>query len=172
MAAHILLFYAVKNKPVIAVAAACIFSLLPIIQLINTPLAFRIWLLDLQQKPLNSVLYIAFSILFGMFISLYSFTRNMCLDCKSEKSTRMGFVGSVIGLMFGICPACFSFIGILLPLGLILFLTYYSPIFTVISISIVFFSIYKLGGFKTLNAVSVLESRKTTTAHTEKRRDD
>lgn len=142
------LISAAKNKPAVAVlAAAGMFFLLPALQLINTPLAFDIWFLDLYQKPLNSILYIAFSILFGMFISLYLYSRNKCFDCKPEKA-RTGFAGSVVGFMIGVCPACFSFIGVLLPLGPTVFLTSYSPIFTGISIAIVLFSIHKLGGLQ------------------------
>jgi len=155
------LLSAVKDKPAIAaISAIGIFFLLPLIQMINTPLAFDIWFLDLQNKPQSSIPYIAFSVLFGMFISLYLFTRNKCLDCKPEKGARTGFAGSVIGFMVGVCPACFSFIGVLLPLGPTLFLTSYSPIFTGISIAIVLFSIYKLGGFKKLATASMVGSTK------------
>jgi hypothetical protein len=146
--ASIRLLSAAKDKPVItALSATGIFFLFPLIQLINTSLAFDIWFLDLQQKPWSSIPYIAFSILFGMFISLYLFTRNKCFDCKPE-AARTGFAGSVAGFMVGVCPACFSFISVLLPLGPTLFLTTYSPVFTAISIAIVLFSIYKLGGFR------------------------
>jgi hypothetical protein len=146
--AGIRLLSAVKDKPAIAaISATGIFFLLPLIQLVNTSLAFDIWFLDLQQKPWSSIPYIAFSILFGTFISLYLFARNKCFDCKPE-AARTGFAGSVVGFMIGVCPACFSFIGVLLPLGPTLFLTTYSPIFTAISIAIVLFSIYKLGGFR------------------------
>ncbi|AIC15500.1 hypothetical protein [Nitrososphaera viennensis] len=142
------LLSAVKYKPAIAALSATgIFFLLPLIQLINTWLAFDIWFLDLQQKPWSSIPYMAFSILFGVFISLYLFTRNKCFNCKPE-AARTGFAGSVVGFMVGVCPACFSFIGVLLPLGPTLFLTMYSPVFTAISIAIVLFSIYKLGGFR------------------------
>jgi hypothetical protein len=48
----------------------------------------------------------------------------------------------------GVCPACFSFIGFLLPLGTSIFLTTYSPLSTGLSIAIIVFSIFKLGGFK------------------------
>ncbi|MGH9876311.1 MAG: hypothetical protein ACREBU_03365 [Nitrososphaera sp.] len=142
------LLSAVKDKAAIAALSATgIFFLLPSIQLINTPLAFDIWFLDLQQKPWSSVPYIVFSILFGMFISLYLFTRKKCFDCRPE-TARTGFAGSVVGFMVGVCPACFSFIGVLLPLGPTLILTTYSPVFTMMSIAIVLFSIYKLGGFR------------------------
>ena len=148
MGTAIRLLTAAKERPAVAaLSAAGIFFLLPLIQMISTPLAFDIWFTDLQQKPLNSMLYVVFSILFGAFISLYLFTRNKCFDCKPENA-RTGFVGSVAGFMVGVCPACFSFIGVLLPLGPTLFLTTYSPIFTAVSIAIVLFSIYKLGGFR------------------------
>lgn len=128
------LISAVKDKPVIAaVSTIGIFFLLPLIQLVNTPLAFDIWFLDLQQKPWSSIPYVIFSVLFGMFISLFLFTRNKCFDCKPEAG-RTGFAGSIVGFMVGVCPACFSFIGILLPLGPTLFLTTYSPVFTAISV--------------------------------------
>lgn len=142
------LLSAVRDKPEVAsLSAAGMFFLLPLIQMISTPLAFDIWFTDLQQKPLSSIPYIAFSMLFGMFISLYLYTRNKCSDCKPGNA-KSGFAGSIVGFMVGVCPACFSFIGALLPLGPALFLTTYSPIFTAISIAIVLFSIYKLGGFR------------------------
>jgi hypothetical protein len=81
-----------------------------------------------------------------MFITLYLFAKNKCIDCK--KDVRTGFGGTTLGFMLGVCPACFSFIGFLLPLGGSLFLTQYSPLFMVLSIGIILFSINKMGGFK------------------------
>lgn len=145
----IFLFEAVKEKPSIMVLSAIgIFFVNPLIQLLITPLAFDIWFADLSQKPLSSIPYFAFSILFGMFITLYLYAKNKCVDCK--KDAKAGFGGSSFGFMLGVCPACFSFIGFLLPLGGSLFLTQYSPIFIVGSIGIILFSIYKMGGFKSV----------------------
>ena len=73
--------------------------------------------------------------------------KNKCLDCKQEDA-RPGFGASIFGFMLGVCPACFSFIGFLLPLGTSIFLTRYSYIFTGLSVGIILFSIFKLGGFK------------------------
>lgn len=56
----------------------------------------------------------------------------------------------MLGFVIGVCPACFSFIGFLLPLGGSLFLTTYSPLFLLLAIGIVSFSIHKMGGFKTI----------------------
>lgn len=142
------ILYAIKERPTITFAMiAVMFFITPIIQTINTPLAFEIWFRDLLQKPIIAIMYCSFSILFGLFISLYLYTRNKCSDCKKEYG-RPGFVGSISGFVLGICPACFSFIGFLLPLSTSIFLTTYSYLFTGLSIVIILFSIFKLGGFK------------------------
>ena len=139
---------AVKEKPFHAILSSLgIFLLVPVIQSINTTLAFEIWYKTLLDRPLNSILYIAFSVMFGMLISLYSYSKNKCIDCK-ERDINTGLGGAVLGFVLGICPACFSLIGVLLPLGGSIFLTTYAPIFTVLSITIILFSIQRLGGFR------------------------
>lgn len=143
----IILFEAAKAKPVIATLCAIgIFFVTPLFQTINTPLAFDIWFIDLTQKPASSIPYIIFSVLFGMFISLYLYTKNTCIDCK--KKVKTGFGGTALGFILGVCPACFSFVGFLLPLSGSLFLTAYAPLFILLSIGIMLFSINKMGGFK------------------------
>jgi hypothetical protein len=142
------IFYAIKERPVITFTMIVImFFITPIIQSINTSLAFEIWFRDLSQKPTSAIMYGFFSILFGIFISLYLYTRSKCLDCEKEDG-RPGFVGSMLGFVLGVCPACFSFIGFLLPLGTSIFLTTYSSLFTGLSVAIILFSIFKLGGFR------------------------
>lgn len=149
----ILLFEATKEKPVITIAAAIgIFFLTPLIQSITTSLAFDIWFTDIVQKPLSSIPYVIFSVLFGMFISLYLYSKNKCIDCKP--SAKAGFGGSTLGFVLGVCPACFSFIGFLLPLSGSIFLTTYSPLFMLVAIGIISFSIHKMGGFKDLSVVN------------------
>lgn len=124
-----------------------IFFLPPLIQRINTPLAFEIWYKTIFDKPFNSFLYIVFSLLFGIFISLYIYTKNKCFDCD-KRDFKLGFGGTTLGFIIGICPACFSLIAALIPLSGIIFLTNYSHVFTALSIIIILFSIYKIGGFK------------------------
>ncbi|MGI9011714.1 MAG: hypothetical protein ACR2F1_11085 [Nitrososphaeraceae archaeon] len=151
----IMLLNAIKEKPFIAIGLAiAIFFITPIVQSFSTPLAFEIWFRDLYQKPLNSILYIVFSILFGIFISMYLYSRNKCIKCDLKKTyhSTSGFIGSFLGFMLGICPACFSFVGFLLPLSTSIFLTTYTPFFTLLSIAIIIFSINKLGGFKKVNS--------------------
>ncbi|MBI1828061.1 MAG: hypothetical protein HY222_04060 [Thaumarchaeota archaeon] len=149
----ILLLEAIKEKPVIAVISAIgIFFVNPLIQSLSTPLAFQIWSTDILQKPESSISYITFSILFGIFVSLYLYSKNKCIDCKPD--AKAGFGGSIFGLVLGVCPACFSFIGFLVPLGGSIFLTKYYPIFIIASITIILFSIYKMGGFKNLRMIN------------------
>lgn len=152
-----ILIYALRRRLIVTVISSLgIFFLTPMIQLINTPLAFEIWFLDILTKPINSLLYIIFSILFGMFISLYMYVkRDICIDCEvthiKASNANAGILGSVIGFVLGICPACFSLISVLLPLGISITLSAYSPYFTLLSIAIILFSIFKLGGFKKIN---------------------
>lgn len=149
---NLLLFEAVKQKPAIAaISAIGIFFVNPLIQSLSTPLAFQIWSTSILQQPESSIPYVAFSILFGVFISLYLYSKNKCIDCKPGAKT--GFGGSALGFVLGVCPACFSFIGVLLPLSGSIFLTRYYPVFIVASIAIILFSIYKLGGFKKMSAL-------------------
>lgn len=150
----IILIQAARQKPLIAISAAIgLFFLNPLIQSLSTSLAFQIWFLDIAQKPLNTSLYIGFSILFGMFVSLYLFSKNQCMDCKPNAKTGVG--GSVLGFMLGVCPACFSFVGFLLPLSGSLFLTAYSPLFMLVSIGIIVFSIYKMAGFRRVSTTQM-----------------
>ncbi len=151
---NIILIQAVKQKPLITIAAAIgMFFLNPLIQSISTSLAFQIWFADIVQKPLNASLYVGFSVLFGMFVSLYLFSKNQCIDCKPNAKT--GATGSALGFMFGVCPACFSFVGFLLPLSGSLFLTAYSPLFTLVSIGIIVFSIHKMAGFRRFSTTQI-----------------
>ena len=147
-----LLVKVIKEKPLLVVALAIVmFLVTPIIQSFNTSLAFEIWIRDLYQKPLNSTLYIIFSILFGMLVTLYLYSRNSCIECKTNNARKSGIAGTLIGFMIGVCPACFSFIGFLVPLSASLFLTGFAPIFMTASITIILFSIHRVGGFKPIS---------------------
>lgn len=92
-----------------------------------------------------------------MFIVLYLFAKNKCIDCK--KDVKSGVGGTTLGFLVGVCPACFSFIGFLLPLGGSLFLTKYSPLFLLVSIGIIVFSIHKMGGFKKISAIDIMDEK-------------
>jgi len=155
---EILLVKVIKEKPLLVFALAVVmFFVTPIMQTFNTSLAFEIWFRDLYQKPWNSVLYIIFSVLFGMFITLYLYSRNRCIDCKTSKATKSGIAGTLLGFMIGVCPACFSFIGFLVPLSASIFLTTFAPIFMTATIAIILYSIYRLNGFKSISVNKEIE---------------
>ena len=139
---------AFRENPLQAIFSAIgVFLLVPVIQLLITPLAFEIWYKTLLARTLNSVLYIIFSGMFGILVSLYTYSKNKCIDCK-KGGVSAGLGGATLGFVLGICPACFSIIGVLIPLGTSIFLTTYSPAFTSFAIGTIVFSIYRLGGFK------------------------
>lgn len=139
---------AFTEKPFHAIAAAAaVFFLPPVIQLVITPLAFEIWYKTLIAKPLNTMLYIAFAAAFGLLVSLYFYARNKCLDCD-ENAVSTGFGGAVFGFIVGVCPACFSLVAVLLPLSTNILITTHAPAFTALSITVVAYSIYRLGGLK------------------------
>ena len=145
-----LLTKAIKERPLHAVSATLIiFFISPVVLRISTPLAFEIWYRTLFDRPINAILYVSFSLLIGAFISLYSYTKATCPVDKKDTTT--GFGGAFFGTILGVCPACFSFIGFFLPLSGSIFLTTYASIFTSLSIAIIVFSIYRLGGFKKAN---------------------
>ena len=156
---EILFFRVLKEKPVLVIPLAIgMFFVTPIIQSFNTSLAFEIWFRDIYQKPLNSILYIIFSVLFGIFVTLYLYHDKLCIDCKSNKATKSGIVGTLLGFIIGVCPACFSFIGFLVPLSASILLTTFAPIFITISIAIILYSIFKVGGFKSISVNREIKS--------------
>ena len=153
---EILLFRAMKEKPLLVIAlTAAMFFVTPIIQSFTTSLAFEIWFRELYQKPLNSALYIIFSVLFGMFMTLYLYAKKSCIDCKASEPTKSGIAGTLLGFIIGVCPACFSFIGFFVPLSVSILLTTFAPIFIIVSISIIVYSIYRVGGFKSISVVNL-----------------
>jgi hypothetical protein len=155
---EILLFRAMKEKLLlIVVIAVVMFFITPIIQSFNTSLAFEIWLQDLVRKPLNSTLYIIFSVSVGMFTALYLYANNRYIECKTSKARKSGIAGALLGLMIGVCPACFSFIAFIVPLSASIFLTRFAPIFMTGSIAIILYSIHRVGGFQSISVNKGME---------------
>ena len=133
------------------IATLIVAIILPIIQTGFLQKSFSSWFLTLIKSPLNTSLYLIFSLLFGSLISLqvYNLSKpKLCKGRNAKKGIRTGIFGGVFGFLVGICPACIGLIGLILPLGAALTLTYYGWIFMLVAIGIMFLSIYMLGGFK------------------------
>jgi len=130
-------------------ATVIVAIVLPVIQTGFFQNSFESWYLTLLKSPLNSSLYVIFSLLFGALISLQIYNLDKkCKECNTKAGKRTGFFGVVVGLLIGICPACIGLLGLILPLGTSLTLTYYGWAFMIVAIGILILSIYLLGGFK------------------------
>lgn len=144
---------ALKNKKSLKwgiIAMISVAIVLPVIQTGFFQNSIEAWYLTLIKSPFNSSLYVIFSLLFGSLMSLqvYNLNRKVCDNCNNKKGYGAGAVGVVFGTLVGICPACIGLIGLILPLGGSLWLTYYGWVFMLVAIGIMILSIYLLGGFK------------------------
>jgi hypothetical protein len=158
MNTFVLMQAAKENPLLVTLSALAIFFVTPVVGIVSTSLSLKIWFAQIDRDPAGSIPYIAFSIMFGLFIQSYRFSKNKCIDCSRDAKT--GIAGTTLGSLIGVCPACFSFIGFLLPLGGSLFLTAHSPLFLLAAIGTLLFSIYKMGEFrKTSSAYYKREGR-------------
>ena len=140
-----------KSLRIGIIATIVIALILPIIQTGFLQNSLKVWFLTLIKSPLNSTLYIIFSLLFGSLISLQLYALRhpkICKDCNTKKGATTGYFGAFFGFFVGICPACIGLLALILPLGTSLTLTYYGWLFMLVAIGIMIFSIYLLGGFK------------------------
>jgi hypothetical protein len=94
----------------------------------------------------NFVLYLIFSILFGIFVSFHIHNIREHKVCN-VKSLSSGLSGSVLGFLVGQCLVCGSFVPFFIPLSGVILLTLYAPIFIIVSILLLVLSIYLSHGF-------------------------
>ncbi|RMD66103.1 hypothetical protein D6817_04790 [Candidatus Pacearchaeota archaeon] len=142
-------FRKARNWGIVAFVAVAL--ILPVIQTGFLQNSIKSWFLTLIKSPLNSALYLIFSLLFGMLISLQIYNSSnikLCKDCNTKKGLRTGIFGVVVGSLVGICPACVGLLGLVLPLGVSLSLTYYGWVFMLLAILLMLLSIYLLKGFE------------------------
>ena len=130
-------------------ASVLIAIILPVIQTGFLQNSITAWAYTLIKSPLNTSLYVLFSLLFGMLIILQMYNKkNLCAECDTKKGMNVGMLGAFFGFVVGVCPACIGLLGLILPLSTSLALTYYGWIFMLLAIGIMLLSIYLLGGFK------------------------
>ena len=108
---------------------------------------FGNWMTVYFNTPYLFYLYPIISVLSGIYIGLYVYNKKVAPCCSAE-SAQTGFAGSLTGILLGACPACIPVIAIFLPLAFNVFLSRVAPIFSVISITILFLVIYKMNAFK------------------------
>jgi len=133
------------------ISTAFIFLFYPTVQILATTQNIQnidIWFASIP--PINFVLFLIFTILFGINISLFSYNRNRKV---CEHNTKKVLGGSSIGTIFsffvGICPACTGFVALFgIPLSVTLALVQFNTVFFLISIGLLLLSIYFSDGFK------------------------
>jgi len=105
------------------------------------------WMTVYFHTPYLFYLYPIIAVLSGIYVGLYVYNKKVA-PCCSVESAHTGFVGSLTGILLGACPACIPVIAIFLPLAFNIFLSRIAPIFSVISIAILLWVIYKMNAFK------------------------
>lgn len=96
--------------------------------------------------PLNFMLYIIFSALFGPLVALQIHNLRQPKICKISAGS--GAFSSIISFSAIQCPGCVSLASLFLPISATTFLATYNSILTSISIALLLVGMYMLGGFK------------------------
>jgi hypothetical protein len=105
------------------------------------------WLVIYANTPYLTFLYPVITILSGEYMGLYVYNKKVA-PCCSIETIKGGAAGSFVGVLLGACPACIPVIAIFLPLAFNVFLSRVAPIFSLISIVILLWVIYRMNGFK------------------------
>ncbi len=98
-------------------------------------------------SPLNFVLYLIFSVLFGITLAVqyYSYKQKVA-SCQVKSSSAQ--VGSILGIFAFQCPACIPVLAQVLGFNTVIFLSVYKTPLILIGIALMFLSLYLLGAFK------------------------
>ena len=147
-------FKALKKKPYYGIAGAIIIFTLPIVLSVFSPDGISSWFSMIGFKPINFTFSILLSLVFGSFVSLYYYNKSLP-NCCQVGTAKAGFIGGTGGALLGKCPACFSVMALILPafgigsaLSVTLFFAKWAWAIMAISMILIFYSIYRLEGFK------------------------
>ncbi len=97
--------------------------------------------------PINLVLYVMFSVLFGITVSFQIYRLREHKTC-CIKSVSSGTIGSILGFLVGQCSGCVSFVSLLLPFNAVILLATYNSLFTAVSLLLLVLSLYLLRAFE------------------------
>lgn len=101
----------------------------------------------LSQSVLNFVLYLLFSGLFGIVVSLvyHNYRKG---TCNVRRGAGSGGAGSLLAILIPQCSACLSLAVLFLPIGAVAMFGTYSTVLNLISLGLLVLSIHLLGGFE------------------------
>ncbi len=104
-----------------------------------------VWFQTLIGLFPTNILYPIMAVLIGSYVALYMYSRES-KTCKINPAA--GTSASFVGVLFGACPACIPALAFFLPLSATVTLSYFSWAFLAVSIGIIIFALYRMGGFK------------------------
>ncbi len=100
----------------------------------------------LSTSILNFILYLIFSLLFGVSVSfsIYSWKNRAC----NIKAISSGSFGGTLAVLTSQCSACISLASFILPATAVTALALYNTMFNFVSISAILLAIHLMGGFR------------------------
>lgn len=96
----------------------------------------------------QNILYVFMALLTGIYVGVFVYNKTIATTCPVDANAKLGFFGSMGGILLGACPACIPVLAFVLPLSATLFLGFWSWVFMALGSVIILFSIYKMNGFK------------------------
>ena len=99
-------------------------------------------------SPLNLILFLLFSSLFGITLSYQIWVRKQPQVCNMKKGASMSGGSTFFTFLVVQCPACASIGALFLPVSVLGFFTQYSTLITLITIGLLVFTLRYLGAFK------------------------
>ena len=97
-------------------------------------------------SPINFILYIIFSILFGVVISLVIHNWKDSKVCNIRGSSSGG-ISSLLALSVSQCSTCLPFASLFLPATAVGFISVNNTLINFIIVGLLIYSIYSMGGF-------------------------
>ena len=138
------LFKILSEKRYLATAVAATFVMLLIFPTFQSLGNLDIWFTFIS--PLNFVLYMIFSILFGITMSIqYHSFRQKIQACELKSASSQA--GSILGIFAFQCPACIPILAQALGFNTVIFLSAYRTPLMLIGLVLMFVSLYLLGAF-------------------------
>lgn len=113
------------------------------------------WLRFFYYYTPQNYLYGAMTLIAGLYAGVYVYQKKVARTCPVD-NLNTSTTGGVIGMLLGACPACIPALAFFLPLSVTIVLSRLSMIFLVLSVGIMLFSLWRVGGFKKAHGKSGL----------------
>lgn len=99
--------------------------------------------------PVGWVLYLLYGIVFGLTLSFFIWQRNKKVYPvrKMARGGILGTLGSFLGVTAPVCTGCLPWVALLFPTSFISSLLKYNYLIMVMSIALLLFALWLLGGF-------------------------